>query len=109
MFDDKGLSVVCALGLPPMRHGDDPLRAVHAALDITQNIKLVSPGATTKIGVTTGRAFCGIVGHPQLRREYTMMGTVINLCARLMSAANSENPVLVDEITQKVCAIKQDC
>lgn len=85
-----------------MHHGDDPWRAVCAARDIIKAVQSVEATATTKVGVSTGkkeptmsnhiesvtlatgRAFCGIVGHAKLRREYTVMGSVVNLCARLM-------------------------
>ena len=103
MVDDKGLLVLCALGLPPMRHGDDPYRAVCAALDIPDAIKRVHPDARVKVGVSTGQAFCGIVGHSELRREYTVMGTCVNLCARLMTSCEFGS-VLVDEQTFKAAS-----
>eukprot|EP00039_Didymoeca_costata_P010268 m.137830 g.137830 ORF g.137830 m.137830 type:complete len:1191 (+) comp14763_c0_seq1:324-3896(+) len=105
MVDDKGLLVVCAFGLPPMHHGDDPWRAVCAARDIIKAVQSVEATATTKVGVSTGRAFCGIVGHAKLRREYTVMGSVVNLCARLMMAAEP-NTVMISEETEQTVSGK---
>jgi tetratricopeptide (TPR) repeat protein len=48
------------------------------------------------IGVTSGQIFCGTVGNNQ-RREYTIIGDVVNLAARLMQAAS--NDILCDEST----------
>ena len=39
------------------------------------------------IGITSGRAFCGTAGG-DVRCEYTLHGTLVNLAARLMSAAS---------------------
>ena len=35
------------------------------------------------VGVSTGMAFCGVIGS-KFRREYTLMGDAVNLSARLM-------------------------
>lgn len=49
------------------------------------------------IGVTTGVAFCGVVGHPQ-RHEYTVIGQKVNMAARLMMGF--PGAVVCDESTK---------
>lgn len=39
-------------------------------------------------GITSGKAYCGLVGSP-LRHEYAVMGPSTNLSARLMGKAKS--------------------
>lgn len=97
--DDKGAMLVAALGLPPFAHEDDPARAVLAALQMNEALTRLNRGCA--IGVTTGQAFCGTVGN-STRREYTMLGDVVNLSARLMQAAlryGDALPVLCDQAT----------
>jgi predicted ATPase/class 3 adenylate cyclase len=84
--DDKGPMLLAALGLPPLAHGDDPVRGVQAALAMQTALRDL--GWRSAIGITTGRAFCGSVGNA-VRREYTMMGDGVNLAARLMQAAGA--------------------
>jgi hypothetical protein len=95
--DDKGTTMVAAFGLPPVAHEDDPVRAVRAALAI--RAQLDRRGVRHAIGIATGRAFCGSVGS-DLRREYTMIGGVVNLAARLMQTAVDD--VVCDAATQQV-------
>jgi class 3 adenylate cyclase len=82
--DDKGTSLLAALGLPPMSHEDDPLRGVKAAMDIRASLEAI--GQHCSIGVATGRVYCGVVGS-DIRREYTIIGDAVNLAARFMQAA----------------------
>lgn len=82
--DDKGTTLLAALGLPPMAHGDDAVRAVQAMQDV--QIELRSQGVRTGIGIASGTAFCGSIGMED-RREYTLVGDVVNLAARLMQIA----------------------
>ncbi len=82
--DDKGVTLVAALGLPPLAHEDDATRATLVALEIQDALRQLDVRGA--IGIATGEAFCGAVGSP-LRREYTMIGDVVNLAARLMQAA----------------------
>jgi class 3 adenylate cyclase/tetratricopeptide (TPR) repeat protein len=92
--DDKGTSLLAAMGLPPLAHEDDAKRAVQAALAMQR--KLAQLGLRNSIGIATGRVFCGSVGSRR-RREYTLLGDAVNVSARLMQAALGD--VLCDEAT----------
>ena len=101
--DDKGVTLVAALGLPPLTHEDDAARGVQAAL--AMQAKLRELGLRCSIGITSGRAFCGEVGNAP-RREYTMIGEVVNLAARLMQAAPDD--ILCDAATYQAAQARLD-
>lgn len=82
--DEKGATLVAALGLPPLSHVDDPERGARAAMEAEQALRAL--GMRTYVGVATGLTFSGVIGSSR-RREYTMMGDPVNLAARLMQAA----------------------
>jgi class 3 adenylate cyclase/tetratricopeptide (TPR) repeat protein len=94
--DDKGTMLVAALGLPPLAHEDDPARGVQAAMAMRAAVAAL--GERAAAGVATGRVFCGVVGN-RWRREYTMLGAVVNLAARLMQAAG--DGILCDATTAR--------
>src|SRR5215216_6455777 len=102
--DDKGITILAALGLPPFSHEDDPARGVQAALMIRK--ELAKLNVPSYIGVATGRIFCGSVGN-ESRREYTIIGNAVNMSARLMGAASGMSnliqkqgvPILCDRTT----------
>ena len=102
--DDKGITIVAALGLPPFSHEDDPARGVQAALMVRK--ELTNRGVHSFIGITTGRIFCGSIGNDS-RREYTIIGNAVNLSARLMGVASAQYdliarqgiPILCDRLT----------
>ncbi|CAF3710337.1 unnamed protein product [Rotaria socialis] len=82
MFD-KGLSLLCAFGMPGYKHPDDAERALKFAFLITQRLEKLNFVARVSTGVSTGQTFCGVLGHP-LRCEYTVIGRKVNMAARLM-------------------------
>jgi class 3 adenylate cyclase len=86
-FQGDGL---IALFGAPHSHPDDPHRAVQAAAAGLRAIETIgkSKGYPLKgrAGVNTGIVIAGSVGSGRVR-EYTVMGSAVNLAARLESAA----------------------
>jgi adenylate cyclase len=88
----------------PIRHDDHIQRAVEAGLELQQScraIEAASEGTASDpvgigVGIHTGEIAIGEVG--QLCRDFTAIGPVINLAARLQSAARP-GEVLVSEGT----------
>jgi len=96
----------------PKSHSDDPERAVLAGLEMQEVLEDVNREVETlvgrtcglrfpllrqAIGITTGFVFAGSIGSAE-RREYTVMGDVVNLASRLMAAA-AEGEILVADST----------
>ncbi|HMS00868.1 MAG TPA: adenylate/guanylate cyclase domain-containing protein [Anaerolineales bacterium] len=98
--DDKGITLVAALGLPPFSHEDDPARGVQAALMIRRELNAL--GVRSFIGVATGRIFCGSVGNEE-RREYTTIGNAVNMSARLMGAAGLQDEIIGEHKIPILC------
>eukprot|EP00038_Savillea_parva_P020405 m.31267 g.31267 ORF g.31267 m.31267 type:complete len:1384 (+) comp4787_c0_seq1:244-4395(+) len=109
MIDDKGQVILCVFGLNPYFHHDDPVRAVRSALMVVKRLQNLREGVSVSVGVASGPSFCGIIGSNRKkasaavygqRREYTVMGRMVNLAARLMGNAG-KNGILIDDETQK--------
>lgn len=94
--DNHGATLMAAFGLPPLSHEDDAVRAVDAAQQLQEALGKL--GWAARMGVATGKAFCGSVGGAS-RCEYTVLGDVVNLAARLMQAADERRPILCDVAT----------
>ena len=110
LMDDKGSTLIAVFGLLPLAHEDDAARAVLSSLLLCK--ELGKYRLTPSIGVTSGTVFCGIAGSPA-RKEYTVLGDVVNLAARLMQhvMSNANGGVLCSEATyeQLPTSIKQNC
>ncbi|PDW02621.1 adenylate/guanylate cyclase domain-containing protein [Candidatus Viridilinea mediisalina] len=105
----------------PSAQEDDPIRAVRCALELREMLleanneiaQLLAAAKqdngqkrlAQKIGINTGTVFAGRVGGTT-RYEYTVMGSAVNLAARLMSAAN-EREILLSPSTRT--AVRQQC
>ncbi len=90
---DKGNQLHIMFGAPIAP--DAPEQAIRCAISLIQ--ERPSYIATQKVGLAVGKVFAGPVGS-EARREYTVVGDVVNLSARLMQAANPDT-IWTDEPT----------
>jgi len=109
MTGDKGSLLHLIFGAP-VAHEDDERRALACALEM-QHTAVRADGlpfiADQRIGVASGHVFAGDVGS-ECRREYTVMGDVVNLSARLMQAAGT-GEILVERETARRAAEEFTC
>ena len=85
---------ILALFGAPVAHEDDPERAVRAGLEIQQSAVEYARSVkqrhgvdfSLRVGINTGTAVLAFVGDA-IKTEYTAMGDVANVAARLQSAA----------------------
>ena len=84
IVDDKGTVCIGTFGLRGSMSDDNAAAALDTAQMIINKLKVV--GLNCSIGVTVGRAYCGLVGSGS-RHEYAVMGPSTNLSARLMCKA----------------------
>lgn len=80
----------------PTAHGDDPERAVRAAMALGAALAEVDTSLRLRVGVNTGEVVAGAVGPAN---TYTVIGDVVNTAHRLVTAASS-GEVLVGESTR---------
>lgn len=92
----------------PVAHGDDPERAVRAALALQEELvrfnrhqqqQKANVNLQMRIGINTGEVLAGRVGGGQFG-QYTVMGDAVNLASRLEHAARVGH-VLVGETTHR--------
>jgi class 3 adenylate cyclase/tetratricopeptide (TPR) repeat protein len=95
VVDDKTTTVLAVWGLALHTHEDDAVRAVRAAMRI--HAELGPLGWTMRAGIASGRAFAGARGT-EARRDYAVIGDVVNLAARLRDLADDR--VITDAATR---------
>ncbi|MCF7810269.1 tetratricopeptide repeat protein [bacterium] len=94
---DKGSKMILTFGAPTA-HENGEQHAVHCGLELSKGRDEFSKwGIVWKLGLSTGVVFAGEVGAPT-RQEYTVMGSSVNLSARLM-AKSEPGHLLIDEAT----------
>ncbi len=99
---------VLALFGVPKAHEDDPIRAIHAAMEIHELVELLSPGYESKIGrplsmhsgVNTGVAVTADVDPA--KGTHGVTGDAINVAARLSDLAQACE-ILVGPDTYRAC------
>lgn len=86
VMDDKGSTLICLWGLSPMSHDDDAARAILTAINMHKELKKID-GTYCKIGISSGEMFSGVVGTSGGRKEFSVLGDVANLAARIMGGS----------------------
>lgn len=84
IVDDKGTVCIGTFGLRGSVNHDNAAASIEAAHSIIFSLR--EHGISAAIGITSGKAYCGLVGSLR-RHEYAVMGPSTNLSARLMSSA----------------------
>ncbi len=87
----------------PLSYGDDAFRAVSCALQIRETMARVNERLRPRdlripiaIGIATGEVMAGVFGSP-IKREYTALGTPVNVASRLERIAAEEQILICDE------------
>jgi class 3 adenylate cyclase len=104
-----GSDIMIFFGVPNS-HTDDPVRAADAALairEIINNLEPISVGsdevrAECQIGMATGRAFAAEIGEPRGRREFNVIGDVVNTSARLMGRAINNRILMTEDVYERI-------
>ncbi|QDU89838.1 Adenylate cyclase 1 [Pirellulimonas nuda] len=94
--EEKGTVGIVVFGLPP--HAGEQRAARALSMIDRLGPALAEAGIRAGAGAASGQAFCGPLGSAR-RQQYTVMGNVMNLAARLMQHAHEET--LCDEQTQQ--------
>lgn len=93
---DKG-SVLIVLFGAPVSLGDEPARALACALALLKDKR------TRRIGVSSGQVFAGTLGSAD-RQAYTVLGSEMNLAARLMVRARRKTILASGRIRSELAA-----
>jgi class 3 adenylate cyclase/tetratricopeptide (TPR) repeat protein len=91
-----GDAVMAVFGAP-VAHGDDPDRAIAAALSVVDRVSAIDGNLAVRVGIETGE----ILAVPE-SGDLRVTGEAVNAAARLQQAA-SPGEVLVGERTARAC------
>ena len=103
----EGDAALCLFGAP-QDQSDHAVRALRAAAAMPRELARSAVELRAGVGVATGEVVAGFVGTPE-RFEYTVIGDVVNLAARLCDAAKDERSgVLAAEATVSEVPVPDD-
>jgi class 3 adenylate cyclase/tetratricopeptide (TPR) repeat protein len=92
----------------PVSHGNDPERAVRAALKIHQGMQTLSTELgrplSVHIGIANGEVVAGSSGS-DVHREYTVLGDAVNLASRLDGLAGAGETVVSSGIYRALAGL----
>ena len=114
LMDDKGSEILIVWGIPPLSSRNDPLDCVCSAMAILSEFRKL--GLECAMGLATGTCFVGVCGTVGNRREYSLLGDIVNLSSRYMSQGlsfmkenNLESILVICEKTKNLIQNKIRC
>ena len=106
LMDDKGSTLICLWGLLPFAHDDDAARAVLAGFNMIKALNKIN-GTYCNVGISSGECFAGVVGTSGSRKEFSVLGDIVNLAARIMGKLKElklKNEMRVDANTRMLAS-----
>lgn len=108
-YNAGGSDVMIFFGVPS-GHTDDPARAAGAALAIREIIRHSSApllgGKAVRLGcqmgMAAGKVFAAEIGALRSRREYNVLGDVVNTAARLSVRADLDQILMTEAVYQSI-------
>ncbi|NOR46080.1 MAG: AAA family ATPase, partial [Candidatus Delongbacteria bacterium] len=98
---DKGNKLIMLFGAPIATEKNEEY-----ALRAVEELRNLCPKEINiRIGVNNGNIYFGVIGASH-RREFTVMGNAVNLSARLMASADSNEIVISSSISNRVPEIE---
>jgi class 3 adenylate cyclase/tetratricopeptide (TPR) repeat protein len=101
---------VMALFGAPIAHGDDPVRAARAAVDIHAAVEALGVQLGRRldahIGIANGEVVAGGLARSG-QSEYTVLGNSVNLAARLQAIARPGETIVSETVRQALAGIAE--
>ncbi|GMH59791.1 hypothetical protein TrRE_jg3657 [Triparma retinervis] len=100
ILDDKGMVLIFTFGLLHAVFKGMAQGSIMFSASLADRL-FGELGLRIRIGITFGHVYCGIVGSPT-RHEFAVMGSTVNLAARLMCSKCDDNKavnIVIDEAT----------